>query len=475
MYEKLHMTFEQHITHRTPPRLIQKIERNIEMHKFFTALLVAIVLLGLTGSGYVSAQGSVGPDCTNPPNLVPFADLRNCNLSGINVPGINLYDADLSGANLSNANLSGAQLGGAELVGTNFTGANLDNADLFTSEMIGAIFDNASLRNTNLDDAYAPGGSFIHADLRGANFHFATLSNANLSGANLSDSALGIHTFEGSNLQNANLSGSGISGDLRNTDLRGADLSFTTLWYASLNNADLRNANLLGAELKVGTSLDGITWGNTACSDGSNSDDDDSDNFTCESNFLVNQPPTISLTSPANNTNVTKGNAVNISANAADSDGTVIRVEFYAGTTLLGYDIAAPYSFAWTTTAVGTFAITARAIDDDSAATTSQPVTVNVLPSPNNVPPTVTITSPKNNATVYRVFGTIIRANASDSDGTITKVEFYVGSTLLGSDTESPYTFLWKPSSTGNFTLTARAYDNNGAVTTSSPVTVRVR
>jgi uncharacterized protein YjbI with pentapeptide repeats len=389
--------------------------------------------------------------------------------------GINLYDADLSGANLSNANLSGAQLGGAEMIGTNLSGANLDNADLFTSELIGAIFDNASLRNTNLDDAYAPGGSFINADLRDANFHFATLSDANLSGANLSDSSLGIHTFARSNLQNADFSGSGISGDLRDTDLRGADLSFTTLWYASLNNADLRNANLLGSRRKDGTDLSGATWGNTICSDGTNSDDDDGDNFTCESNFLINQPPTVSLTSPANNTTVTKGATVNISANAADGDGSVIRVEFYAGSTLLNMDIVAPYSFDWVTTAAGTFVITARAYDTDSAVTTSQAVTVNVVPSPNNVPPTVTITSPANNATVSRLFGTTIKANAHDSNGTVIKVEFYAGSTLLGSDTSAPYSLFWRPSSSGNQTLTAKAYDNDGAVTNSAPVTVRVR
>jgi hypothetical protein len=102
-------------------------------------------------------------------------------------------------------------------------------------------------------------------------------------------------------------------------------------------------------------------------------------------------------------------------------------------------------------------------------------VTVNVLPSPNNVPPTVTITSPKNNATVYRLLGTTIKANASDADGTITRVEFYAGSTLLGTDTSAPYSFFWKPTSTGNHTLTAKAYDDDGAVTTSAPVPVRVR
>jgi chitinase len=102
-------------------------------------------------------------------------------------------------------------------------------------------------------------------------------------------------------------------------------------------------------------------------------------------------------------------------------------------------------------------------------------VTVTVLPNPNNVPPTVKITSPKNNATVYRLLGTTIKADASDSGGAITKVEFYAGSTLLGTDTSAPYSLSWRPSATGNHTLTAKAYDNDGAVTTSSPITVKVR
>jgi hypothetical protein len=262
---------------------------------------------------------------------------------------------------------------------------------------------------------------------------------------------------------------------MRNSDLRGADLSFTTLYYVSLNNADLRNANLLGAKRKVGTHLTGATWGNTICADGSNSDDDDGDNFTCESNFPANQPPTVSLTSPADNTTVTKGATMNISADAADSDGSVIRVEFYSGNTLLVHDVVPPYSFDWTTTVAGTFVLTAKAYDNDDGVTTSQAVTVNVLPAADNVPPTVTITAPNNNATVYRFLGTTLKANASDSNGTIIKVEFYAGSTLLGTDTSAPYSFVWRPTSTGNQTLTAKAYDDDGAVTTSNPVTVRVR
>jgi uncharacterized protein YjbI with pentapeptide repeats len=322
------------------------------MKKFYTAVLVVIMLLTLTG--YASADGPVGADCTEPPNLVPFADLRNCDLSGRNMEGVDL----------SNANLSGA---------------NLDNASLFTSNLVAATFDNASLRNTNLEDGYAPGASFINADLRGANLYFAFFRGGNLSGANFSNNWLSSVDFESSILQNAIFTGSDLFGvDMRNSDLRGADLSFTTLTYVSLNNADLRSANLLGAELKVGTNLSGIIWGNTTCSDGSNSDDNDGDNFTCESNFIVNQPPTVSLTSPANNTTVRKGATVTISATATDSDGWVDRVEFYAGSVRINADSSAPYSFVWRPTTRGTFTLTARAYDEDGAVTISAPVTVRV-------------------------------------------------------------------------------------------------
>ena len=155
-------------------------------------------------------------------------------------------------------------------------------------------------------------------------------------------------------------------------------------------------------------------------------------------------------------------------------NGSVDFVEFYVGTTRINTAGAAPYSSDWTPLVTGTFVITARAYDFDGGVTTSQPVTVNVIASPSNVPPTVTITSPANNATVSRS-GTSVRVNASDSDGTIKKVEFYVGSTLRATDPSTPYSFFWSPSVRGTFTLTAKAYDDDGGVTTSAPVTVRVK
>ena len=93
---------------------------------------------------------------------------------------------------------------------------------------------------------------------------------------------------------------------------------------------------------------------------------------------------------------------------------------------------------------------------------------------PDNVAPTVRITSPLNGA-IYSEPATItIAADASDADGAITKVEFFQGATKLGEALSAPYTFTWANVVIGAYSLTAQAADNQGAVTTSSAVSVTV-
>jgi hypothetical protein len=91
-----------------------------------------------------------------------------------------------------------------------------------------------------------------------------------------------------------------------------------------------------------------------------------------------------------------------------------------------------------------------------------------------NSPPAVSITSPANGASFTAPANITISADATDSDGTITKVDFYQGSTLLGTDTASPYSFTWTGAGAGAYTLTARATDNLGAETTSAAVNITV-
>lgn len=91
-----------------------------------------------------------------------------------------------------------------------------------------------------------------------------------------------------------------------------------------------------------------------------------------------------------------------------------------------------------------------------------------------NASPIVSITSPSN-GTSYTAPATVtINANASDSDGTISQVEFYNGSNLLGTDNSSPYSITWSNVAAGSWSLTARVTKNAGAVTTSAAVNITV-
>ncbi|WP_271766018.1 Ig-like domain-containing protein [Aquimarina algiphila] len=92
----------------------------------------------------------------------------------------------------------------------------------------------------------------------------------------------------------------------------------------------------------------------------------------------------------------------------------------------------------------------------------------------NNQSPSVSITAPGNNSSIVVGQAINIAANATDIDGSITKVEFFQGNTKLGEDTSSPYTYSWSNATVGSYSLSAVATDNNNATTTSGSVSITV-
>jgi len=91
-----------------------------------------------------------------------------------------------------------------------------------------------------------------------------------------------------------------------------------------------------------------------------------------------NQPPTVTLTSPSPNQRFTAPATVNFAATASDPDGTVARVEFRSGSTVVGSDTTSPYTFTWMNVAAGVYQVSARAVDNLGAATTTTPITITV-------------------------------------------------------------------------------------------------
>jgi len=185
-------------------------------------------------------------------------------------------------------------------------------------------------------------------------------------------------------------------------------------------------------------------------------------------------PPTVSITSPANGAAVT--GTITVSANASDNVA-VASVQFRVDGANVGTaDTSAPYSYALNTATLtnGSHSLTAVAKDTAGNTATSTAVAITVKNAADTTPPTVSITSPANGATVG---GTItILASASDNVG-VASVQILVDGAPLGAkDTTSPYSAQWNTASVsnGSHTIAAQAWDLAGNTATSSNVVVTV-
>jgi hypothetical protein len=108
-----------------------------------------------------------------------------------------------------------------------------------------------------------------------------------------------------------------------------------------------------------------------------------------------------------------------------------------------------------------------REFSNGSLATTCSGTTVATPPSP-------TITAPTGGVTYTSPASITVTANATPATGTITKVEFFANSTLIATDTASPYSATWSSVTPGTYTITARATESTGATAMSAGVVVGV-
>jgi RHS repeat-associated protein len=202
----------------------------------------------------------------------------------------------------------------------------------------------------------------------------------------------------------------------------------------------------------------------------------------------ANVAPTVSITSPASGSTFTAPAAITLTATSADTGGgTISQVQFFrGGTTLIGTATLSggtasngTYTFNWTSVAAGSYSVTAKATDNGGLVTTSSAINLTVAA---NVAPTVSVTSPAAGTVFASPANITLTANAADSNGTVSQVQFFRGgSTLIGTATLSSgtsasgtYTFNWNNVANGNYSITAKATDNNSAVTTSSAVAIQV-
>jgi surface-anchored protein len=186
--------------------------------------------------------------------------------------------------------------------------------------------------------------------------------------------------------------------------------------------------------------------------------------------LVDNSPPMVSITSPSAGSDL--AGTVTVNANASDNVG-VTGVQFYVdGNPVGALDTSSPYSYTLDTTKLtdGTHVLTAQAFDGAGNSTTASSVSIVT----DNTAPTVSITAPS--AGAYLANTVNVNANAADNIGVVS-LQFYIDGNAVGSpESAAPYSYSWDTTqmADGTHTLTAKATDGAGNVTTSSTVSVTV-
>ena len=132
----------------------------------------------------------------------------------------------------------------------------------------------------------------------------------------------------------------------------------------------------------------------------------------------ANGAPTVTLTSPASGASFTAPASIAMAASASDPEGQLTRVDFLNGTTVVGTDSTAPYTFTWNNVAAGSYTLRAAAYDASGASATSAAVTVTVNAASGTVPRTVVFTASADHATVTSYLLEVFAAGANPATAT---------------------------------------------------------
>jgi len=193
---------------------------------------------------------------------------------------------------------------------------------------------------------------------------------------------------------------------------------------------------------------------------------------------LVGLAPTVAITGPPATT--TTASNINLTATATDSDGSVVEVEFFLNRNSIGLATRDQLANTWRLTAsfagvpLGAAEVVARARDSSGNVAASTTININVTAA-SSIAPSISITPSTVNAAFNRQVQ--LRANARDSDGTVTSVQYFANNTSLGTSTNagSSYQVNWTPTTSGTFNVWAIATDNTGIITVAPTVEITVR
>lgn len=183
--------------------------------------------------------------------------------------------------------------------------------------------------------------------------------------------------------------------------------------------------------------------------------------------FVSGMAPEVSVSDPENNAVVASGDVITITADASDEGGMIAQVDFFVDGEFAGSDATTPFTYTYTATE-GVHEIYVVATDNDCQNATSSVITLHVI---SNQPPVITVSAPPSAVAGSAV---MIEANATDPDGTVEAVEFFVNGQSVGVDTDNPYSAEFIAEAGQEQEIYAVATDNFGAATPSASIFIDV-
>ena len=150
------------------------------------------------------------------------------------------------------------------------------------------------------------------------------------------------------------------------------------------------------------------------------------------------------------------------------------RARFFDGGRVIATDRMPPWEYKLRRIRAGTHPFRVEFVGAGSVVASSPIVTVVAVAAPANQPPSVAILSPASNASITQGTAVSLAAEAKDPDGSIARVEYWKGTTLLGTATNPPYQVVYAATTLGSASIVAKAFDNLGATASSVPVSFSV-
>jgi hypothetical protein len=181
----------------------------------------------------------------------------------------------------------------------------------------------------------------------------------------------------------------------------------------------------------------------------------------------LNAPPTVQLVSPTQGQVIPDPGDLVLWAVASDSDGQVIRVEFYGDDAFLGEVTAPPYSLVWPRVSVGAHTVLVKAIDEMGAVGVSEVIRFSVGQ------PDVVLEAPLGGQVVPTGRIITLRAMVTGATSSVVRVEFYARGAKVGEDSEAPYECSWTTASPGPAQLQAVAITLDNRPVASPVVEIR--